>query len=320
VRTLSLLALCALGCSATPASPSPDAGAPTDLGTPVDSPALTDTPAPIDAPPDAIVREADGCPPEEEDAGPRNPAAQCVRAVEGWAFRFDGNPLAQRVITVCGPICFAETTDDQGRFRIPVDLRLVVSRYSLQVHGRPESASLYVRLPAPGDDHVVRIAEPLRVPAYAVEGAEFPMQGGGSVAAGDVTVTVPPAARVEFDLEDFELGALGRRLRHVRVPVLEAPAFARGAMLVDLYALAPFALTATAPLGLSLPNTAMLPAGEAVEFVSLGHEIVGEGENAGRLVVVGRGRVSSDATRVITDMGEGPRVLTWVGVRRRLAP
>ncbi len=317
MRPSLLLVLCALGCSATPAGPL-DAGSSTDLGPAPDRGALVDASAPDVV--DAVVREPDGCPTEDEDAGPRNPEARCVRAVEGMAFRFDGHPLAGRVITVCGPICFAETTDEAGRFRIAVDLRLVVSRYSLQVHGRPESASLYVRLPLPGDDHVVRLAEPLRVPAYAVEGGEFPAQGGGVVRAGDVTVTVPAEARVEFDLEDFELGPLGRRLRHVRVSPLEAPPFARGMNLVDLYALGPFALTATAPLGITLPNRSMLAAGEAVEFVSLGHEITGAGENAGRLVVVGAGRVSPDATEISTDPGAGPRVLTWVGVRRRVGP
>lgn len=314
---LLLVALSALGCGSSAATPPVDASSPADTALRTDTAPAVDAAASVDG---GAVREADGCPTEEEDAGPRNPAARCVRAVEGYAFRFDGNPLAQRVITVCGPICFAETTDDQGRFRIPVDFRIEVARYSLQVHGRPDSASLYVRLPPPGDDGVVRIAEALRVPQYNAEGGEFPAMGGGAVRAGDMTVTVPPTARVEFDLEDFELGALGRRLRHVRVPVLEAPAFARGAMLVDLYALGPFALTSTAPLGISLPNTAALPAGTAVEFVSLGHEITGMGENAGRLIVVGNGRVSSDATQISTDPGEGPRVLTWVGVRRRVGP
>lgn len=265
------------------------------------------------------AREADGCLADEPGAT-RSPLRRCVLRVEGEARAYDGAPLAGRVITVCGPACFVGTTDAAGRFSVPVDVRLNPAVYSVQVHGRPEYASRHFVMPGPGPDGVVRMTQALRLPRYSVVGAVIASTGGGRFEAGEVVLNVAPSARVEFDLEEFEYGELGQRLRWVLVRDEGLPEWAPAEGVAAMFALAPFNLTADQPMGLSVPNVGRLAAGAQVEFVMLDNDILSDPPNAGRGRVVARGAVSDDGLRVSTGAGEGLRVLTWVGVRPATRP
>jgi hypothetical protein len=243
--------------------------------------------------------------------------AVCVRQVRGRAVDFDGAPLARHVITYCGPACFSGTTDDGGAFVVEVNDFVVTQRYTLQVHGRPAHASAWFASPDPVDG-VVAWSEPLAVPRYQDQGPELPTHtDGGTFTAGDVTLTVPMGARLEFDVEDFELGPLGRTLRATHVALDRAPTFARQAGLSMVWALAPFNLVCDRPMGVRVRNRAGLPAGSAVDFVVMGNEIVEAPVTAGRPVVAASGHVSADGATVATDPGVGVSYLTWIGVRPR---
>ncbi len=185
-----------------------------------------------DAPPDA--RDAAGEAAADDDVPPcavRPDAAgvACVRQVRGRAVDFAGAALGGHVITYCGPTCYAVTAAADGTFSVEVNDFVAPRNYTLQVHGRPDHASTWVAGVDPVNE-VVTFADPIAVPRYQDVGAEITAgAAGGSFAAGDVTLLVPAGARVEFDVEDFELGALGRTLRAVRVEPARAPAFARDA-------------------------------------------------------------------------------------------
>jgi hypothetical protein len=250
---------------------------------------------------------------ERPDAGD----VTCVRRVRGRAVDSAGAPLGRHVITYCGPACFGTTTMADGSFEIAVGDFVRARSYTLQVHGRPDHASAWFAGLDPAGE-VVTFPAPLAVPRYDTVGAEIAQgAGGGTYAAGDVTLTVPAGATVEFDVEDFELGALGRTLRVTRVEPAQAPEFAREAGLVAVWALAPFNLLCDQPMGLRVANRAALPAGSAVDFVAMGNEIVGPPLTAGRPIVVAAGRVSADGATIATDPGAGLRYLTWIGVRPR---
>jgi hypothetical protein len=257
--------------------------------------------------------------PQEDVVGA---GAACVRAVEGALVSDDGTPLGGHVVTVCGAACFATTADAQGRFVVPIGEVLPVPVYSVQVHGRPTHASAYWTLPTPDSQGISRFTAPLSVPRYTSEGAELPesmtVASALTVTSGPVTLGFSAATRVEFDLEDFELAALGRRVRAAEVPLDRAPPFAREAMARGpVFALGPFALVMDRPVSVRLANRAMLPAGSPVEFVAMGREVLGPEANAGRPVVVARGAVSMDGATIATSDGEGLRTLTWLAVRPR---
>ena len=61
----------------------------------------------------------------------------------------------------------------------------------------------------------------------------------------------------------------------------------------------------------------MRPAGAPGDFCGMGREVLPPGVDAARPVVVARGAVSADGATIATVPGEGPRSLTWVGVRPR---
>jgi|GEM_PF-1245207 len=284
----------------------------------------SDAAAPRDAPPTDVASDARDVAEEaaDEDVPPcavRPDAAgvACVRQVRGRAVDFTGAPLAAHVITYCGPTCYATMAAADGTFAVEVNDFVAPRDYTLQVHGRPDHASTWVAGVDPVNE-VVTLAEPIAVPRYQDVGAVITTgPAGGSFAAGDVTLVVPPGARVEFDVEDFELGALGRTVRAVRVEIARAPVFAREAGLAAVWAMAPFNLLSDRPLGVRVANRPALPAGSAVDFVVMGNEFVSPPLTGGRPVVAAAGRVSADGATIATDPGAGISYVTWIGVRPR---
>jgi hypothetical protein len=312
-RVALALSLCAVACA--PAQPAgSDASAPREASLSADASPPADASAPEAGEIPAM------CNAPTTDVLPAGSA--CVRAVEGRAVSDDGAPLAGQVITVCGSACFAATTDAQGRFVVSVGEVLPVPVYSVHVHGRPARASAYWPLPAPDATGIARFPDALSVPRYTSTGPELPeamrVTSRIDAVAGPVTLTFSAGSRVEFDLEDFELAALGRTVRVAEVPLDRAPPFARDGMLRGpVFALGPFALVSDQPVGVRIPNRAMLPAGASVDFVAMGREVLPPDVDAARPVVVARGTVSADGATIATAPGEGPRSLTWIGVRPR---
>ncbi len=297
---LTLLAACG---TATP-------GAPADAA-PADAPradVATDTTPAVDA---ATDDDVPPCSVRPDAAG-----VACVRRVRGRVVDFAGAALANHVITYCGPACFSATTGADGAFVVEVNNFVAAREYTLQVHGRPAHASAWWAGLDPAGEEVT-FPEALAVPRYEDVGTEIAQTAPGSYTAGDVTVTVPAGARVEFDVEDFELAALGRTLRSTRVEMGRAPAFAREAGLSAVWALAPFNLLCDRPMAVRVANRAGLPAGSAVDFVVMGNEIVTPPITAGRPVVAAAGHVSADGATIATDPGAGVSYLTWIGVRPR---
>ena len=71
------------------------------------------------------------------------------------------------------------------------------------------------------------------------------------------------------------------------------------------------------PATVTFPNVTGLAPGEEVEILALGTIHTGE-PYAGNVGAVGTGHtghVSDDGERIESDVGEGPRVLSWLGYR-----
>lgn len=309
MRTSALvIALC--GCSAsTPSAAPSDAGARADVVT------ARDVVRPDVAVDDDVKIVVEDVPPCSRLPETPDPGATCILEVRGSAVDTEGHPIGQHLVTYCGSACFIGRTEDDGRFVIPVGEVLNPSRYFFSLHGRPEFATLY-EPSGPARDMRVELASPLRVPRYDQLGPTLPDDArGGTFTAGDVTITVPMGTTFQLDLEDVDLGLPGRQLRATSVPLDRAPPFARAANLSAVYALAPFAVIASGPVSVTLANGARLAANSAVEFVSMGIEIVTPPLTGGMPMVVARGHVSADGATVRTDPGKGPTMLTWLGYR-----
>jgi len=264
---------------------------------------------------DAIVDVATDVPPTCPIGVDAAAGEQCVLNVSGRVLDIDDTVVGNQLVTVCGLECFFGRSDATGSFLVSPASFIPWGRYVVAIHGRPDHASAYVPLTMPVANDVAYDA-PLRVPHYTDTGGLIPTTAlGGSVTAGDVTLTIDPGTTLQFDIEDAELGPLGHSLRSVFVPLTSAPPFASEGRVVQVHALAPFDLVADRPMGLRVANRASLAAGAAVEFVAMGIELFMDPVNAGHAIMVATGHVSADGATVSTDAGQGIRTVTWIGLR-----
>jgi hypothetical protein len=265
---------------------------------------------------DTNVVETSGTAPCSESPSDIPPGSLCVLSVSGKVVDEKGNPVVDKSISVCGTVCFYSKTDATGAFVTQVGAHIVSIKYAVNVHGRPDYATTMERLPA-GLTGDFTASAPYVAVTLPATGAALPADGsaGGSVADGDVTLSVPSATKFALDPDDIELGAAGRLFRAVAMPASLTPTWAIGAGLTQLYALTPFTATPTNKLDVTLANTSGLAAGSAVELVRVGSTYFGIKADAGALVVVGTGTVSSDGKTITSDTGQGLDELTFLGVR-----
>jgi hypothetical protein len=186
-----------------------------------------------------------------------------------------------------------------------------LSTYAVHVDGRPDHADLFRRLAAAASGPHVSLAAPLELPLLPPDGPALPADAApaSSLTSGDVTLDVPDANSITVTFADASLGALGKTFRSVRVAA--APDFAQG--WAAAWALAPFDARSTNKLGVSVANTAGLPASAAVDFRALDDDYASP--TLGQSIVVAQGHVSADGAHVDTDPGEGVLQLTWLGVQ-----
>lgn len=264
-----------------------------------------------------------------EDPADRPAGSACLRNVNGTAQDLTGKPLADLVISVCGAVCYYSKTDAKGAFQAHVGKWINHDHYAVLVHGRPDFASVYVKLPAPGAGDNVVMPQPVVVTKYDAIGPALPADGaaGSTIVAGDVTLKIPDGTQFELDVEDVANGAPGRLFRSAKWTATTPPDFAAAAGAGPLYALAPFDVKfcKSAPCAkgdvvnaeATIPNSTGLAAGAAVEFYELDTDLFGTPFNAANYKVVSTGKVSADGKTITTDAGQGISHLTWLGVRAK---
>jgi hypothetical protein len=243
----------------------------------------------------------------------RDAPAHCVREVTGRAAATGGAPLPGLTITLCGVVCFGAVTDAAGAFKVDVNARLPDGGYAVFFHGRPRHASVFVRLPDAPPERL-DLGPPVELaPLTAGDALPADDAPAATVTAGPVSLRVEGGTTWELSFEDLADDAEGRKLRYAKVPVDQAPAFAKGAALV--YALAPFDAKPSKKVGITLSDTAGLAAATPVEIIAMGGTNLDAVNTSGLPVVAARGRVSADGTKIETDPGEGLGLVTWIAVR-----
>jgi hypothetical protein len=243
-------------------------------------------------------------------------AGVCVNDVRGRVVDDQGQGLGGLPMTVCGLICFFGRTDDAGAFDVQPDYAIHPADFAVIVHARPAHAGVYVPLPSP-QMGVVNLAAPLVAPLYTVDGPPLPSgTTGGTVTAGDITVTVPPGTTLTPSVEDVALGDLGTHLRVASVPLSKAPPFAAAAgNVVAVWALAPFEMDAEPGISMSALNHVGMTAGTEVDFVVMGFDVVDLPFVGGMPVVEATGHVTADGSAFATDPGQRIRTMTWLAIR-----
>jgi hypothetical protein len=229
-----------------------------------------------------------------------------------------GAPVKGKTMSVCGTICFYGKSGSDGSFTVPVNSHIVVGEFAASVHGRPDFASLLIKLPEGSVDDVT--LPDMIVPALPATGNKIPIDdaSGKILSATDVTadggkltLSFQAGTKADLDLEDVADTATGNQLRVAKVEAKDYPPFAKEAGVTLLYAANPFDSKYDKKVGVKITDTG-LPDGD-VELVILGEEYISKPLTAGTPVVVATGKASGGT--VTTNAGEGLNVLTWIGVR-----
>jgi hypothetical protein len=282
--------------------------APPDAGTPkVDAARVPDASVDVRDATDAKLVPCSEPPDQRPDGG------SCVLEAKGSVVDLAGNPLPKLVMTFCGAECYGTNSDSTGSYLIPVGTFLDTQNFAIHADGRPNHAVDYLRLTA-GEPKV--IVATMHLPTLPPSTVLLPPDGApaSTVTEGDLTLDVAAGTKFDLDIEDYGTTA-GRTLRVAAVPLTSAPAYATAAHVEAIYALAPSGATASIPMGVTLLNSAALPASAAVDVLALGDDYFSLPPNVGLLGVVASAHVSADATTIQTDPGQGITELTWLAVR-----
>jgi hypothetical protein len=309
-RVFAVLPLLVAACSSTD-PPSSSAG---DTGT-----GTVDTGGVVT---DSITSTDTAKVPCSEPIEDRPAGSVCVKTVTGKVVDPTGAPVAGKLVSVCGSICFFGETGADGSFSATVGSFIKVSNFAASVHGRPTHASLYEKLPLSGMGDIALPAT-MVLPPMPATGTLIPtdkriVTATAPLTHGELSLTFQTGTEMELDLEDVELAMAGKggdHLRAVKVAEKDYPAFVKGANVKLLYAATPFDAKFTKKVAVTINATGGIAEGTAVEIIALGNEFLKEPFTAGVVEVVATGKVSGG--KIVTDVGQGISTLTWIGVRAK---
>jgi hypothetical protein len=238
--------------------------------------------------------------------------ASCVLEAKGFVEDLSGAPLDNLVMTFCGGQCYGIPSDKTGAYAIGVGTFLPTEDYAIHADGRPDHAVDYHRLSA-NEPNVISVT--MRLPTLPPSTVQLPPDNGpaSSVTVGDLTLVVAAGTSFDLSIEDYNVT---RALRVASVPLASAPSYAAANHVDAIYAIAPSGCVPSIKLGVSLKNSAGLPAGTDVEFLVLGDDYSSNPPNVGLLAVQATGKVSEDGQTIQTNPGEGISELTWLAVRK----
>jgi hypothetical protein len=282
----------------------------TDTGTTADG--AIDTGAAVDT----GMSEDTGDGPCMEPIDEQPEGSQCVKLVSGKVLDTTGAPVKGKTTSVCGSTCYYGKTGSDGTFTVPVNSHIVLADVAASVHGRPDFASLLIKLPTGSGENFT--LPDMIVPALPATGNKIPIDDASGkilaatkVVGGDVTLSFEAGTKADLDLEDVADTVTGNQLRIAKVETKDFPPFAKDAGVTVLYAANPFDSKYDKKVGVEIANTGM--ADGPVEFVILGEEYLAMPTTAGLPLVVATGTVSGGTAK--TDAGQGLNILTWIGVR-----
>lgn len=273
-----------------------------------------------------------GTPTSCQDLGGETPAdAVCVLEITGEVVDEAGAPVADRELSLCGPVCFFATSREDGSFSIPVGYDLPLRDYSTLLHGRPFNVSFYYQAPVGAPGPVVDVGTLREIP-FAGEaptlvikndlmGAAPPAQ---SVTSNGVTLEVEAGVQIELDIEDVIAEAEGRKLRVQPVSgAFLSETVGDGYDFNVVFAFGPFEMSFSRPgppkeaatAKVTFPNTTGLAAATPVEFWALGTYLYPDWVKPAAFEKVADGQVSADGSTIALADGQGLQYLTWIGIK-----
>jgi hypothetical protein len=240
------------------------------------------------------------------------PAHQ-VDSVQATLVDYNGNPLADLPIQVCGTdICFNDTSNATGQ--IFVNAASMMVKPALKYADGIIFARFGILLPP---EAVVTYPNPLEVARFPDLGTGAPLAAGQSATSGDVTITVPPGGTIEVDTLIYDDPA-EQAFRSVTIPSTKIPPAVDPSLMLELvFAVTPLETLFCPAAAVSVPNSLGWPAGTDVEFFVHGLEIGEEWAPYAGWAKASDGKVSADGSKIETASTGGFNILSDFGIRRK---
>lgn len=248
---------------------------------------------------------------------------QQVDSVTARVIDTSGSGVANIQATVCGiDICIYGSTDGQGNVQTCDDTLGVCTpgikpgKAIKKPAFKFEIGATHVKwaIPLPsGATHAFGDVTTVKFPDISTGQDLTP---GAELTSSGVTLSIPPDADIKIDILTYEDPAQ-RKYRAVEVPVASAPSVATGQSFVMIFGTTPVDTHFCPPAKLSVPNSASLPAGTAVEFWAHGVDAIEEWAPYAGWAKVSDGAVSADGTMVVTSDGQGVPLLGVFGIKQK---
>jgi len=227
--------------------------------------------------------------------------------VRGRLLDFDGRPVVNGNVTICGSVCIPGVSGADGRFEVRVDRCFTgTTEYAhgaaFSFDGLGRQTDIYFDFNAGNEPRmgVVRIERPLYVGSYAGQGyAPAPMTATAPMSLVD---GLGFSLRIQPNAIEYPVSASEEAVRVMRVPLAKLPPYSGRAPAL-MYAIHPAESVLTAPAAVTFPNVSGLRAGAIVDIVAVGNHASLGRPAVGVLDRVGFGRVSSDGRTVSADGG-----------------
>ncbi|HVU04279.1 MAG TPA: hypothetical protein VHE30_21120 [Polyangiaceae bacterium] len=224
----------------------------------------------------------------------------------------DGNPVPDVPAQACGiNLCLNGTTSASGTVAIDQSADLV--RPAFKYGGGQHFAKF--ALPLTGDTAIHVDLGDVRTVAFDAPELGAPVVPGTAATSHGVSLLLPAGGSYAPDPIDYDTADL-KKFRAASIPVAEAPSAVDPSLGFSIVvALTPSGAVLCPNAKLSVPNSAGLPAGTAVEFFVHGTEVQEDFAPYGGFAKVSGGAVTADGSAVETADGEGLPILSVVGIR-----
>jgi hypothetical protein len=227
--------------------------------------------------------------------------------VQGRILGFEGRPIVNGNVTVCGSVCVPAVTGVDGRFEVRVDRCFTgTAEYAhgaaLSFDGLGRYTDLFFDFNMANHPQlgVVRIQQPLYVGSFEGQGyARAPMR---STAAMQLVDGLGFSLRIHPDTIAYPVTAPEEAVRAMRVPLSKLPPYV-GQPPAVMYAIHPAEAVLSMPAAVTFPNVSGLRPGALVDIVAVGNHASHGRPPVGVLARVGWGRVSADGRTVSADGG-----------------
>jgi hypothetical protein len=247
-------------------------------------------------------------PPDQQPDG-----GVCVSTVSGKLVDDKGAPLPDIVVSVCAAACYYGKSAADGSFKVTITSHLVLDEFTLLLHGRPNYACYYRKLP-PLMGNTISFTTPITMLPLPASGPAIAMNGSAqTITDGDLTLSLSAGTTVTIDFEDVTTGAVGSELRVLKVDPTLLPLFSTPPD--ALYLASPFDSRFSQPAALTFANSTGLPAGASVDVQLMGGLDSGT-IPAGNFTSAATAHVSADGKTITTDPGQGVLGLTAIALRK----